>query len=131
MVTLQGQSRIFDWTGDSRLRLITIVRLRWLAILGQLVAITVVAFGLQFPLPLGSCLSFIALSAWLNVYLVVRFPLRYRLSIGHATLMLGYDVVQLAALLYLTGGIAFARGKVSQGFHSQLTCSGTGRRHTL
>ena len=29
-------------------------------------------------------------------------------------------------MLYITGAIAFARGKVSQGFHSQLTCSGTG-----
>jgi len=56
-------------------------------------------------LPLGSCLSFIALSAWLNVYLVVNFPARHRLSIGHATLMLAYDAIQLTALLYLTGGI--------------------------
>ena len=105
MLTPQGLSRYFEWHGDSRLRLVTIVRLRWLAILGQLVAITVVGFGLQFPLPLGACLSFIALSAWLNVYLVVRFPARHRLSIGNATLMLGYDLAQLAALLYLTGGI--------------------------
>ena len=101
----QGLSRYFEWAGNSRLRLVTIVRLRWLAILGQLAAISVVAFGLGFPLPLGSCLSFIALSAWLNVYLVVRFPARHRLSIGHATLMLAYDVIQLSALLYLTGGI--------------------------
>lgn len=102
---LQRLSRSFEWMGDSRLRLVTIVRLRWIAILGQLAAISVVTFGLKFPLPLGSCLSFIALSAWLNVYLVVRFPARHRLSIGHATLMLGYDLLQLAALLYLTGGI--------------------------
>ena len=105
MTIVQNWSRFFEWTGNSRLRLVTIVRLRWLAILGQLAAITVVAFGLGFPLPLGSCLSFIALSAWLNVYLVLRFPARHRLSIGHATLMLAYDVIQLAALLYLTGGI--------------------------
>ncbi len=105
MTTLPALTRYFEWTGDSRLRLATIVRLRWLAILGQLTAVCVVAYGLQFPLPLGSCLSFIALSAWLNVYLVVRFPARHRLSIGHATLMLAYDLAQLAALLYLTGGI--------------------------
>ena len=105
MLTLQAMSRSLEWQSDSRLRLATIVRLRWLAILGQLIAICVVAFGLDFTLPLGSCLSFIALSAWLNVYLVVRFPARHRLSIGNATLMLGYDLVQLSALLYLTGGI--------------------------
>lgn len=105
MLTLQGLSKSLEWKADSRLRLVTIVRLRWLAILGQLTAICVVHFGMGFALPLGSCLSFIALSAWLNVYLVVRFPARHRLSIGHATLMLGYDLVQLTALLYLTGGV--------------------------
>lgn len=105
MLTLQGLSRTLDWNSDSRLRLVTIVRLRWLAILGQLIAICVVNFGFGFELPLGSCLSFIALSAWLNVFLVIRFSARHRLSIGHATLMLAYDVVQLTALLYMTGGI--------------------------
>jgi two-component system, sensor histidine kinase RegB len=105
VLTLQGLIRSFEWQSDSRLRLVTIVRLRWLAIFGQLGAILIVAFGLGFALPLGSCLSYIALSAWLNVYLVVRFPARHRLSIGHATLMLAYDLVQLSALLYLTGGI--------------------------
>ncbi len=105
MLTLQALSRTFEWQSDSRLRLVTIVRLRWLAIFGQLSAILIVVFGLGFDLPLGSCLSYIALSAWLNVYLVVRFPARHRLSIGHATLMLAYDLVQLSALLYLTGGI--------------------------
>ncbi len=105
MLTLQGLSKTLEWHADSRLRLVTIVRLRWLAILGQLMAICIVHFGLGFALPLGSCLSFIALSAWLNVYLVVRFPARHRLSIGHATLMLAYDLVQLTVLLYLTGGV--------------------------
>ena len=105
MLTLQELSKTLEWQDDSRLRLVTIVRLRWLAILGQLLAIFVVHFGLGFALPLGSCLSFIALSAWLNVYLVVRFPARHRLSIGHATLMLVYDLIQLTALLYLTGGV--------------------------
>jgi two-component system, sensor histidine kinase RegB len=105
VVKLQGLSRSLDWMSDSRLRLVTIVRLRWLAILGQLAAISVATFGLHFPLPLGACLSFIAVSAWLNVFLVVRFPARHRLSIGYATLMLAYDLIQLATLLYLTGGI--------------------------
>ena len=105
MPILQNLGRTFEWTSDSRLRLVTIVRLRWMAIFGQLAAILIVMFIYGFALPLGSCLSYIALSAWLNVYLAVRFPARHRLSIGHATLMLAYDLVQLSALLYLTGGI--------------------------
>jgi two-component system sensor histidine kinase RegB len=90
---------------DSRLRLHTIVRLRWIAVLGQLVAICIVSFGLGFSLPIGTCLTVIALSAWLNVFLAIWYPSRHRLSVRFATGLLAYDIVQLAALLYLTGGI--------------------------
>jgi two-component system, sensor histidine kinase RegB len=102
---LQSISRALDWTRDSRLRLVTLVRLRWIAILGQLATVAFVAFYLQFPIALGLCLAIIALSAWLNVFLVVRFPTRHRLNIGAATGMLAYDIAQLAALLFVTGGI--------------------------
>lgn len=90
---------------DSRLRLHTIVRLRWIAVLGQLVAVCTVYFGLGFSLPVGACLTVIALSAWLNVFLAIWYPSRHRLSAWFATGLLAYDIVQLAALLYLTGGI--------------------------
>jgi two-component system sensor histidine kinase RegB len=90
---------------DSRLRLHTIVRLRWIAVLGQLVAIGFVHFGLGFSLPIGTCLTVIALSAWLNVFLAISFPSRHRLGIRFATALLAYDIVQLSALLFLTGGI--------------------------
>lgn len=90
---------------DSRLRLHTIVRLRWIAVLGQLVAICTVFFGLGFALPIGACLTVVALSAWLNVFLAIWYPSRHRLSGWFATGLLAYDVVQLATLLYLTGGI--------------------------
>ncbi len=92
-------------TEQSQLRLHTLVRLRWLAILGQLISICAVAIGLGFALPIEWCLFFIACSAWLNVYLSIRYPARYRLSVGFATSLLAYDIVQLAVLLYLTGGI--------------------------
>jgi two-component system sensor histidine kinase RegB len=95
----------FASLGESQLRLQTIVRLRWVAVLGQLAAVAGVFFGLGFSMPIGQCLGFIALSAWLNVYLSVRYPARHRLSTPFATVMLGYDILQLAGLLYLTGGI--------------------------
>lgn len=90
---------------DSQLRLQTIVRLRWLGVLGQLAAIAVVALVLDFRLPVGWCLFLTACSAWLNVFLAVRFPARHRLSARLATELLAYDIVQLAALLYFTGGV--------------------------
>ena len=99
------KSRALIDTFDSRLRLHTIVRLRWIAVLGQLVAICLVSFVLGFELPIGACLTVIALSAWLNVFLAIWFSSRHRLSVWFATALLAYDIIQLAALLYLTGGI--------------------------
>ena len=60
---------------------------------------------LGFPLPLGLCLAVIALSAWLNIFLTLRWRSSVRLSARFAGLLLAYDVLQLAVLLYLTGGL--------------------------
>lgn len=87
------------------LRLDTLVRLRWLAIAGQSLAVAGVHFGLGFPLPFGWCFAAIAVSSWLNIALRIRFPLSHRLQAGAATALLAFDIVQLAALLYLTGGL--------------------------
>lgn len=81
------------------------MRLRWIAVLGQLAAVGIIYFVLGFSLPIGACLTVIALSAWLNVFLAINYPSRHRLSVWFATALLAYDIVQLAALLYLTGGI--------------------------
>ncbi|NJM30078.1 MAG: ActS/PrrB/RegB family redox-sensitive histidine kinase [Rhizobiales bacterium] len=83
----------------------TLVRLRWMAVIGQSVAVLGVYFGMEFPLPLGWCLAVIALSAWLNVFLAIRWPSSTRLTSRATALLLGYDILQLAALLYLTGGL--------------------------
>lgn len=93
------------WSADSRLRLQTIVWLRWIAVLGQLTAVLVVWLFLRFPMPVGYCLGFVALSAWVNVALSVKYPARHRFSVGTATVLLAYDLLQLSALLYLTGGL--------------------------
>lgn len=91
---------------DARqLRLDTLVRLRWLAIAGQTAAITGVRFGLGFPLPFGLCFLVIATSVWVNLLLRIQYPASYRLGDNAATALLGFDILQLAALLYLTGGL--------------------------
>ena len=90
---------------ESQLRLVTSVRLRWAAVLGQLAAVALITLYYGFPLNVGSCLILIALSAWLNVFLSIRYPVRHRLSTSFAFGLLVYDVLQLAALLYFTGGI--------------------------
>ena len=92
------------WSGR-RLRLSTLIRLRWLAIAGQTAAILVVALWFGFPLPIGACFALIATSAWLNIGLRAFFPAAHRLDPNWATLLLGYDLLQLSGLLYLTGGL--------------------------
>lgn len=96
----------FDFGRDaSRLRLDTLVRLRWLAIIGQSAAVSIVHFELGFSLPFGLCFMVIAASAALNLALRIRRPASHRLGDNSATLLLAFDIVQLAALLYLTGGL--------------------------
>jgi two-component system sensor histidine kinase RegB len=91
---------------DARhLRLDTFVRLRWLAITGQSAAVVGAQFGLGLPLPFGWCFLVIAASSWLNLGLRIRFPASYRLSDDSAALLLAFDILQLAALLFLTGGL--------------------------
>jgi two-component system, sensor histidine kinase RegB len=90
---------------DSRLRMQTIVRLRWFGVLGQLATVAVVYWGLGYDLPVAPCLLLIALSAWVNVGLRILYPARHRLSPLFATAVLAYDIIGLAALLYLTGGL--------------------------
>lgn len=103
-MTLEFSATALD-RSNRHLRLDTLVRLRWLATAGQSLAVTVVHFGLGFTLPFGWCFAAIAVSAWLNIALRIRFPLSHRLREGAATALLAFDVVQLAALLFLTGGL--------------------------
>src|SRR5271168_2625014 len=86
-------------------RLDTLVRLRWLAVLGQFAAVLVVHFGLEFDVPLWPCLAVIALAALLNVALRIGFPHTQWLEPERAAYLLGFDIAELAALLYLTGGL--------------------------
>jgi two-component system, sensor histidine kinase RegB len=94
-----------DGQNSGLLRLRTLVRLRWLAVIGQALAVLAVQFILGFKVPLGACLGIIALSAWLNIFLSLRWRGGQRLASRPAGLLLGYDVLQLAVLLYLTGGL--------------------------
>lgn len=88
------------------IRLQTIVWLRWLAVAGQTATILLVAFGLNFPLPLLTCAVLIGALAVANLFLSARFPSTYRLEPWEATLLLAFDLLQLTALIYITGGLS-------------------------
>lgn len=86
-------------------RLDTILRLRWLAALGQLAAIFVVAQGLEFDLPVVPCLTIISLSALLNLILQIAFDPMRRLEPAYAAALLAVNIIELAGLLFFTGGL--------------------------
>jgi two-component system sensor histidine kinase RegB len=87
------------------IRLDTLVRLRWLAVAGQLAAVLVVSVGFGFPLPAAAAFAIIALSVGLNLLLRAGYPPSHRLTDRAAAALLGFDVLQLGGLLYLTGGL--------------------------
>ncbi|MFC3161652.1 ActS/PrrB/RegB family redox-sensitive histidine kinase [Ciceribacter thiooxidans] len=89
-----------------RLRLQTLVRLRWVAVLGQTVTVLIVAFWLQFPLPVLACVLLIGALAVANALLAAAFPSTHRLEPLSAFAVLGLDLLQLGALLFITGGLA-------------------------
>src|SRR5262250_3695591 len=86
-------------------RLDTLVRLRWVAVIGQTTAVLVVYYGLDFELPIWACLAVIALAAWLNVALRVRFQVTQRIEPDRAAWLFAFDIAEIAILLFLAGGL--------------------------
>jgi two-component system, sensor histidine kinase RegB len=87
------------------IRLDTILRLRWLAVLGQLAAIFIVVQGLDFDVEVVPCVTIIGLSALLNLALQIAFNPMRRLEPAYAAALLALNIVELAGLLYFTGGL--------------------------
>lgn len=86
-------------------RLDTLVRLRWLSVIGQTAAVLGVYFGFEFDLPIWACLAVIALSAWLNIALRIVFRHARRIEPDRAAWLLAFDIAQLAIMMFLTGGL--------------------------
>jgi two-component system, sensor histidine kinase RegB len=96
-------------TGTARsawLRLHTLILLRWLAVFGQSAAVLVAALGLGLDLRLDLCFAAIGAAAAFNLVAMRLGEGNRRLSEGEATVTLGFDLCQLGALLYLSGGLA-------------------------
>ncbi|WP_259781327.1 ActS/PrrB/RegB family redox-sensitive histidine kinase [Aestuariispira ectoiniformans] len=83
----------------------TLVLVRWIAVAGQLAAILSVEYLLDFRLPILECLLAILLLAGSNILLGMGYPRRERLTDYHAARVLAFDLAQLTALIYLTGGL--------------------------
>jgi two-component system sensor histidine kinase RegB len=88
-----------------RLRVGTLILIRWIAVGGQGVAILTVRFGMGYELPVIASFAVILVSAISNGWLAARRAPRARLGDREAALVLGFDLLQLAVLLFLTGGL--------------------------
>lgn len=81
------------------------ILLRWVAIAGQFVAVTItpLMFGLQIEL--GWCYFVISISVIFNLVAGFVFPENKRLSERQNMAMIIFDLLQLSFLLFLTGGL--------------------------
>ena len=85
--------------------LINLIKIRWIAIFGQLTTLFTIFFVFNFTIPLTECLIVVALSILVNFY-------SYFIQRGNPTLtdkktflFLLFDISQLVGLLFLTGGV--------------------------
>ena len=82
----------------------TLVSLRWIAIVGQLIAINFVYFYLKLELPIGAVHGIVLVGLITN--LILQFKIKEnQLKDLYSGFFLIYDLLQLTFLLYLTGGI--------------------------
>ncbi len=85
---------------DARL----ILNIRWLAIFGQLAALLYTYFIVKLEIPIGPALFVIGLSVAMNVWQTRRTNVTRRKDDQNFA-ALSFDVMQLALLLYFTGGL--------------------------
>ena len=87
-----------------RVSLRTLVFVRWIVIIGQLVTVSVVALGFRFPMQLTALIAIIALATVVNLLGMIMRRGR-ALSDRAVAFYLAFDILQLSALLFLTGGL--------------------------
>lgn len=95
-----GERKRANW-----IRLRTMIFLRWIAIAGQFIAITVTPYLFGIQLELGWCYFAIGVSMIGNLVATFVFPENKRLSERQNMAMVIFDLVQLSFLLFLTGGL--------------------------
>jgi two-component system sensor histidine kinase RegB len=95
-----GRSLRANWV-----RLRTLIVLRWIAIAGQIAAITVAQRLFDLELELGWVFLAIGASVTVNLIAIFIYPENKRLSESEVALHLIFDISQLSALLYLSGGL--------------------------
>jgi two-component system sensor histidine kinase RegB len=97
-------SEIFTSKDNIQLDKKTLVILRWMAIIGQYISISIIFFVLNFELPFFYCSAIIILGTITNFYLQFAVKENQLSNIKSSSYLL-YDLIQLSLLLFFTGGI--------------------------
>ena len=95
---------IFKASDNIQLDKKTLVVLRWIAIIGQLITINFVFFFLGFDFPFFYCSIVIFFGVVTNIFLQFREK-KNLLSDFSSAIYLAYDLTQLTLLVFFTGGI--------------------------
>ena len=82
-----------------------LIKIRWIAIIGQLSAIFLVNFVIKIEIPFFEAIIIILFSVALNFYSYFEERINKTISNIKAFLFLLFDTLQLGILLFLTGGI--------------------------
>lgn len=97
-----GAVRFKDAAGHANM--LQLIQLRWMAVVGQIATIAVVAFGLGIQLPLARMLAVLACLVAFNLVSLLRWRQRREVANGELFLALLVDVTTFTAQLHLSGG---------------------------
>ena len=84
----------------------TLINLRWIAVLGQTITCLVVEYFFGFQLPWLEILLTILALIISNLALYPRYSINNRLSETATTVVIAADILQLALLIFFTGGLS-------------------------
>jgi two-component system, sensor histidine kinase RegB len=91
---------------QGRLGVATLISMRWILLAGELAMVLVSVFWLGLGLPLAACLTVVAIGVGYNLFLMASRPVRTPPRDEELAWQLGFNIVQMSAMLYLTGGVA-------------------------
>ncbi len=97
--------KFFETSKYYTLKKSTYITLRWIAIIGQLISISLVYFYFDFDFDFLSAIIIISIGALSNIYLIKAYN-KSQISDRSALIFLIIDILQLGVLIYLTGGVA-------------------------
>ena len=97
--------KLFKSSKDFQLNKGTFVNLRWMALLGQFVAVNVAKLVFQFDFYFLVCSFIVGTGVLTNLFLQFKIK-QNQLNNNLSTICLAYDIFQLGILIYFTGGIA-------------------------